>query len=233
MNGKFKAIGLALIAVLALSAFSATAAQGAVVTAGAYPATLTGKDVKTVHGELARLTIGNGARYIECENSTLSATISEAKTEVEITPTYSGCFSNGLTSVPSTVTFTCVITIHPTSQVQGQATIGCGPGSQIQVHVYENHKKHTENKPICAYDIAAQGPITGAKLGVINAGAANEGISVNLAELAKFNVTSTMGPLSVCGVNGTSGHAATTGSLRGEYHVTGKSGGVDTKVMLQ
>ncbi|HYJ21922.1 MAG TPA: hypothetical protein VEW07_07865 [Solirubrobacterales bacterium] len=236
MNGKFKAIGLALIAVLALSAFSATAAQGAEVTAGAYPATLTGKDVKTKHGELARLTIGNGARYVECESASLSATLAgpAGQTEVSVSPSYAGCFSNGLTAVPATVTVNgCTFKLHATTKTEGQATVVCPEGKQIEVHVYENHTKHTENKPICTYDIAAQGPITGAKLGVINSGAANEGISVNLAELAKFNVTSTMGPLSVCGVNGTSGHAATTGSLRGEYHVTGTSGGVATKVMLQ
>ncbi|HYJ21927.1 MAG TPA: hypothetical protein VEW07_07890 [Solirubrobacterales bacterium] len=235
MNGKLKALGLALIAVLALSAFSATASQGAaVVTAGAYPATLEGKDVKTKHGELARLTIGSGARYVECTTATLAATISEAKTEVDVTPSYSGCFSNGLTTVPATVTMNgCFFRLHATTTEKGQATVVCGGGAKIEVHVYESAVKHEENKPICTYDIEGQGPITGAKLGIINAGEPNEGISVNLAELAKFNVTSTMGPLSVCGVNGTSGHAATTGSLRGEYHVTGKSGGVATKVMLE
>ncbi|HYJ21926.1 MAG TPA: hypothetical protein VEW07_07885 [Solirubrobacterales bacterium] len=234
MNSKTKVLGLALIAVLALSAFSATASQGAVVTAGAYPATLTAKDVKTVHGELARLTTGNGARYLECSTATLAATISEAKTEVEITPTYSECFSNGLTTVPATITVNgCTFKLHATTTASGQATVVCPAGKQIEVHVYENAVKHEENKPLCTYDIAAQGPITGAKLGVVNAGKANEGISVNLNELAKFNFTSTMGPLSVCGVNATSGHAATTGSLRGEYVITGKSGGVDTKVMLE
>ncbi|HYJ21933.1 MAG TPA: hypothetical protein VEW07_07920 [Solirubrobacterales bacterium] len=233
MNRSKKSLGLAMTAVLALSAVSTTASQAAVFTADSYPAVLTGKDVKTVHGELIRMTFGNGARYVECTITTLSATINGPETEVDFTPGFSGCFSNGMTAVPATVTVNgCFFRIHAPTTTAGQITVKCGEGAKIEVHIYESHTKHTENKPICTYDIPAQGPITGTTFGTINASAANEGISINMAHLGKFNVTSTMGPLSVCGVNATSGHASTTMTMRGEYHVTGKYTGVDTKVML-
>ncbi|HYJ21928.1 MAG TPA: hypothetical protein VEW07_07895 [Solirubrobacterales bacterium] len=234
MNSKTKALGLALIAALALSSVSAMAAQANKVTAGKYPAVVTGKDANTEHGKLARLTIGNGARFLECTTVTLGAELTEAATKVTVTPTFSGCFANGLTAVPGTLTMSgCVFTVEATSKATAQAFVTCSAGASIEVHVYENATRHAENVPLCTYDIAAQGPITGAKLGVINGGAANEGISVNLVELGKFNVTSTKGPLAVCGVNATSGHAATTASLRGEYLLSGKSGGVDTPIMIQ
>ena len=66
MSRKLKGLGLAMIAVLALSAMSATAAQANNVTAPKYPVTLTGLDTNSEHGKLARLTVGNGARYVEC-----------------------------------------------------------------------------------------------------------------------------------------------------------------------
>ncbi|HYJ21932.1 MAG TPA: hypothetical protein VEW07_07915 [Solirubrobacterales bacterium] len=234
MKRRTKTLGLALIAVLALGAVSATGSQAAVFTADAYPATLTGKDVNTEHGKLTRITIGNGALHVECTLVTLSATISGPTTEVDFTPTYGECFARGLTTVPVTFTMNgCLYRIHATTTTAGQTTIVCPAGQQIEIHVYENATKHAENKPICTYDIPAQGPITGIKISPTNPGAANEGIKLDFAALSKFNVTSTMGPLSICGVNATSGHAATTGSARGEYVVTGKSGGVDTKVMLE
>ncbi|HYJ21929.1 MAG TPA: hypothetical protein VEW07_07900 [Solirubrobacterales bacterium] len=234
MKRNAKTLGVVMITVLALSFAIAPAAHANNITAGAYPAVLTGKDVNTEHGKLTRITIGNGARFVECTTMTWSATLTSAQTEVDFTPTYAGCFSNGLTTVPATITTNgCVYRIHPTSTTMGQTTIICPEGKQIEIHIYENTTRHEENKPLCTYDIAAQGPITGITFSVANPGLANEGFRMNFTDLAKFNVTSTMGSLVVCGVNATSGHAATTGSARGEYVVTGKSGGVDTKVMLE
>ncbi|HYJ21931.1 MAG TPA: hypothetical protein VEW07_07910 [Solirubrobacterales bacterium] len=229
---------MALVAVLALSAVSATASQAAVFTAGAYSAVLTGKDVKTTHGELIRMTFGNGARYVECSITTLSATLNGSETEVGFTPGFSGCFSNGLTTVPATVTVNgCFFRIHATATTAGQLTVVCSAGKQIEIHVYENSTKHTESKPICTYDVGVQGPITGIKFSVINPAAANEGIEFKFPGPPPppytFQTTSTMGPLSICGVNATSGNATTQMALRGDFLVTGNSGGVSTKVMLQ
>ncbi|HYJ21899.1 MAG TPA: hypothetical protein VEW07_07750 [Solirubrobacterales bacterium] len=239
MSPKTKALGLALIAVLAMNAMSALAAQanaegphtpimveGDKVTAGEYPAILTATDLKAIHGELARWTFGIGSRYVECTTPSISATITEASTAVTFQPGYEGCFSNGLTTVPATIDVnSCDYVLEATSETTGQLKVACTKeGDAIQVHVYENAAKHAEGKPICTYDIGPQGPITGVKISHTNKGTATEDLVLNLSELAKFNVTSTMGGLAVCGVNGTSGHAATTASLRGEYTVTGEEG---------
>ncbi|HYJ21930.1 MAG TPA: hypothetical protein VEW07_07905 [Solirubrobacterales bacterium] len=227
-------LSIVVIAALALSAISVTSAQARTLTAGAYPATVTGKDANTEHGKLIRITFGNGARYVECTITTLSTVLTKAETEVTFTPTFSECFSNGFTAVPATVTPNgCHVVFHATGTTEGQISFRCPEGQAIQVHIYENATKHAENKPFCTYDIGPQGPITGATLSAMNSGTSTEGVRVNLKELAIFNATSTMGNLILCGVNATSGHAFTTASLRGEYLLAGSSSGVHTPIMIE
>ena len=52
---------------------------------------------------------------------------------------------------------------------------------------------------------------------------------LNLNELAKFTLTSTIGGLVACG----SAVGATTGSIKGEFTVTGSKEGVHTPIMVE
>jgi hypothetical protein len=90
MIHKLKALGLATIAVLAMSAVVGSAAQ-AQFTASSYPTTVTatsalGNDVFTVDGS-----------SVECAGH-FQGTISEATTAVTITPTYTNCKAFGFST---------------------------------------------------------------------------------------------------------------------------------------
>ncbi|HYJ20393.1 MAG TPA: hypothetical protein VEW07_00050, partial [Solirubrobacterales bacterium] len=188
-------------------------------------ATLTATDLNTEHGKIARFTVGVGSRFVECTTTSLGATITEATTAVTFQPSYADCFSNNLTAVPATVTMnSCDYVFEATSETTGQTKVSCAsPGDAIQMHVYENATKQTENKPLCTYDIGPQGPLTGIKVSHTNVETATEDLVLNFNELSKLNVTSTIGPLVLCGVKAIEGPAATTASLKGELTVTGSA----------
>jgi hypothetical protein len=90
MIRKFKALGLAMVAVLALSAIGASTAQ-AQFTATSYPTTVTatsalGNDVITTEGG-----------SVECA-SHFVGTLTEASNSLTLTPTYTGCKAFGFLS---------------------------------------------------------------------------------------------------------------------------------------
>jgi hypothetical protein len=94
MARKFKALGLGLVAMFALSAFGASAAQAFPFTLSAAPADLTGfidtpaKDV---------FTTSEGT--VECSTISFTGTGSAVSaTEQSIQPSYSGCTAFGLTA---------------------------------------------------------------------------------------------------------------------------------------
>lgn len=240
-----KALGLALIAVVALSALTASAAQatGGVTTA-TYPAFLTGKDVNTKHGTLTRLSIGNGARFVECTKADLDATIAnegkKSTTTVTVEPTYENCFANGLSTVPATVTLNgCDFTLSSTAlAVKGvtnaTAAVMCPEGKQIQIHIYENEAQHKAGVSLCTYDI---GPTNNQKLGkiTIEPGAVGgvEDLTFKLA-ITEITTNSTIGAAGVCGIKGGEvSHGFST--LNGTYTVTGESdpGKVPQAIMME
>ena len=219
MRQTTKAAGLALIAVVALSAMAAPA-QANNVTASKYPVILTGIDDNTEHGKLVKLTIGNGARSIECTVDTLEATLTAETTAITTTPTYDECFANTDTKIPATVTMNgCDYTLEATSKTTGQVTIKCPEGKQIEVHLYENATKHAENKPLCTYDIKPQGPLSSIGIDTNNVGTATEDLTLTL-KIEKIQTLSTIGSAIVCGIaSGTTGNS----SLSGSYTATGET----------
>ena len=69
MNRKLKGLGLALVACLALSGVAAASAQAETRIKSENVGNETNIDITNdtnEHGKLARLTSGNGARFIEC-----------------------------------------------------------------------------------------------------------------------------------------------------------------------
>lgn len=243
-----KALGLALLAALALSAVASSVAQAAEVTAPTYPANLTVKDAQTEHGKLTRFTIGNGARFIECTVANLTGTLTGEKAsreKVTTHATFENCFANGLTAVPVTVTMNgCDLTLN-ISLTSATLSVMCPHTAEdpvtkktlqhaIQIHIYENEAKHKENKPLCTYDITDEKGTINQNLGAISIAAgetdkvADLTLGVNLKEI---RTTSTLGAAGLCGIaSGVTGNS----SLVGAYTVTGEtSAGVAQGIMTE
>jgi len=232
MNRKLKAVGLALLAVLVMAVVGVSQASATNVTAGTYPATLTGSDINTAHGKLNFLSFGINSRYIECTTASSDATITDKTTKITIKPTYSNCFSNGITEVPSTVTMNkCDYTLEFTTKTTAQTSIDCEKaGEQIEVHIYENAVKHKnsheaftkvagfKDESMCTYDIKPQGPLKGVTVATVNKGTATEDLVVNFNAMEKLKITSTLGGVGLCG----SVVGETTATLGGEFTYTGE-----------
>jgi hypothetical protein len=125
MMRKFKTLGLAMVAVLAMSAVVASAAS-AQFTANAYPTTGTatsalGNDVFTVDGS-----------SVECAGH-FEGTLKEASTTLTVTPTYSNCKAFGFAS--ATVAMNgCDYLFHDVgSNTAGQVSVHCPAGKNIVI----------------------------------------------------------------------------------------------------
>ncbi len=200
MNHRLKVLGVALIAVLALTGIAAGAAHAEtpIMSELASPAvtTLDANDVTgTEDGKLARFTIGGGARYIECTaaKQLSNATVIGSATTVTATPTFEACFSNGLKTVPVTVTHNgCTFTLTATKEngeqkVFEDLTIDCPEGKSVEVHVYESEAAHAANKSFCTYTIKPQTVAAFAEVTSAGAGATRD-ITLNMTTGAKLKV---------------------------------------------
>jgi len=124
MIRKFKTLGLAMVAVLAMSAFVASAAQ-AQYTASSYPTTAkatseVGNDVFTTEGGT-----------VECK-SEFSGTLSEASSTLTVTPHYTNCKAFGFAT--ATVTMNeCNYIFHRVTGESSEVTVNCPAGKVITV----------------------------------------------------------------------------------------------------
>jgi len=166
MIQKFKTLGLAMVAVLAMSAFVASAAQ-AQYTASSYPTTATansalGNDVFTTE-----------AGTVECA-SHFVGTLSEASNTLTVTPTYSSCKAFGFAH--ATVNMNgCAYVFHRVSSASSNVTIECPAGKSIQILAGN-----------CEVLVHAQGPLgsvaTSNGAGVVNAQANVTGIAYTVTK---------------------------------------------------
>jgi hypothetical protein len=91
MTRKLKTLGVALFAVLAMSAVVASAAPAAKLTAASYPVTYTASQAATE----PHVFKADGFETT-CKNAEFSGELTGASEEFELTPTYSECTSAGL-----------------------------------------------------------------------------------------------------------------------------------------
>jgi hypothetical protein len=224
MIRNLKALGLALVAVFAMSAMAASAAQALVVdhaqiTAESFPVVLDGTQ--------------NGVQVFNREGRTVTCTTAEfhsevkstdSKTTITIKPTYSGCHSNIplIGVVPATVTLNgCDYLFHltkhtPSGTFTGDPTVVCPVNQEIEVHVYQNHANHTSNTSLCTIKVPAQTP--GGTVDLTNkaAGGTTPKNYVE-ADINVATITSTVTPAGVvCG----NAHNA-TGTLNGNATLKG------------
>jgi hypothetical protein len=131
MIRNLKSLGLALVAVLAMSAVVASAAQAVPsFTASAYPATATGSNAKG--GEAFTL----DGSTVQCD-SHFQGTLSAAGSTLTVTPKYSNCEAFGF--LEATVnTEGCTYVFHATEQVAAgvynhHVDVVCPAGKSIKI----------------------------------------------------------------------------------------------------
>jgi hypothetical protein len=207
---KLKSLGLALIAVLALSGIAAVAAQAETAVESELKAPAVTKldvinDPTGKADDGARLTFGNGARIIECEAFDFTGTITGSATTIAGTVEYTKCYANGITSAPVTVTHNkCELSVTPLKDSTATTTVSCPAGTpqEIQIHVFENAEAQKLNKPLCTYDITLTKPqtVTGAKITTSGAAGKTHALTVNLSGTSKLKEIFNTGPggLAVC-----------------------------------
>lgn len=187
---------MAMFAVLA----SAAQAETGLLTAGEYPAFITGQ--QGIGGAY-----DIGARNVECATSDLNGTIGAPADPVTLKPIYANCVSNP-GALPVTVTtngcdYSFGVSKPGTTLIESPTTgrlhvsLTCPAGQQLEIHIYENAVKHGENISTCTYDVPSQGPVFA---GIYHnvAGAPGDVVATVNAPL---NALSTIGPAAICGAN--------------------------------
>jgi hypothetical protein len=222
MVRNFKALALAVGAVLSMSAVLASAAQAetGVLTAPQYPAIVTGEQA----AGMVTWDIGPGPiKTVSCATSDLNATLFGPTDPVTFKPTYANCTSEpGF--LPATVTTNgCDYTVGvsrpgttnqpPTTGKLG-AAIDCPAGQTIEIHIYENAFMHAANVSLCTYDILPQ-PAVPAGIYHNTPGPPKD---VLATFHASFTTRNTIGPAAVCGAN-VNEHLPVT--LTGNYTLRG------------
>lgn len=152
MLNKFKALGLALVAVLAMSALAASSASAEKFTsADGTTQTVTASDV----GAEDVFIVNNST--LTCEGETFAGHLEAGKATTALTfdPNWVNCKTEGAASNNVTVTDNnCGIIFKTTPN---GVEIECGTGKVIEVHHYTAGSAHTSST--CTETIGAQVPV--------------------------------------------------------------------------
>ncbi len=220
MTRKLKALGLASIAVLAMSAVVASAAQATAgtLTAESYTTTLTETQVGT-----NQWTIGTGVRVVTCASSLTHGSLAGPAGAVTLRSTYTNCTSTG--GLPVTITNSCD---YITSWTKVTATTGtekidisCPAGKAIVIDVYASAAKHTENVRACEYTIEEQKGLVAGEYHMEGVGTGRDlTTTLNVQKIVTKNA---VGSKLLCGIAaGETGTSTITGTetLKGENPIT-------------
>ena len=141
MIRSIKALGLAFLAIAAVGALTASAAQGA---AAIHITTEKDKAVITGQGEKEVLKIGKESE-VQCETATFEGTVDQAihatqltASEIEVTPTFAGCQAKiGSSQFATTVQMNgCKFMIKGTADLTALAAVtGCTPEKAITINI--------------------------------------------------------------------------------------------------
>ncbi len=119
MTRKFKTLGLCLVAVFAMSAVAATAAQAEKFTSANYPAAVPGEQVGALPNEFEVTNAG-----VECGTATFSGTLAAASETLTMTPDYTNCLIGG--SIPMTVDINgCDYLLHVVGVKELSTDVAC------------------------------------------------------------------------------------------------------------
>ena len=136
MSMKLKALGLGLLAAMAMSAFAVVNASAKVdghFTSDKATTTIKGTENATHQVKFSV----EGGTTIECKKVTYSGTVgSPTVTQITITPTYAECQTTGGTANAVTVTMNdCDYVFYSQGkQKHGTVTVNCPEGKKIEIH---------------------------------------------------------------------------------------------------
>jgi hypothetical protein len=233
MIRNFKALGLALVAVLAMSAVVASAAQatGKVTATEGGAVVLKGEQVGA-----NTLTVG-GVRTVSCSEAKLEKALAAGEqltTVTNITAKYDSCTGNGETTATvnmTSCTYTLESTVNEGATGKGTAKIACSTaGDGIDVDIYEKGVAHETAKALCRYKIPAQTLGNQFVWHNRNVGTATEDIELTLSGLSVGTVNVVAAKSAIACGKATGGVA--TGSYSGTVTVKGFAGEVQKKVMI-
>ena len=180
MRVNLKALGLALVAALAMSAVVASAAQAvnAKFTAPAYPTVTKGNQYGTVNYFEA-----TPGEKIECTKAEYQATLGEAKNTLTVTPHYSECAGRVIHLNGCHFDFETAGTTNGAGETPGTADVICPKGTTITI---------TGNFGIC--EIHVQGSADGKNQnlkGITFTNTANGDVTVNVDITKQIHYTDT------------------------------------------
>lgn len=124
-----KVLGLAFMAMFALSAVMASAASADEFTAEKYPVTLTGKN--TTANDTFVTTTGN----VNCKQAAYHGTVSGPTTKVFVTPSYNECTAFGFPAVIDVNECQYVFNVAAGAATTGDADLVCEKGSVKSITV--------------------------------------------------------------------------------------------------
>jgi len=219
MSRNLKALGLALVAVLAMSALTAAGASAEAFQFKAEKTpttTLSGKQ----HGAADVFTTDTGS--VSCNEAKYAGTVTGTEvTEVTVTPTYSECTAFGLFNVPIDTNgcqykFTVLTKVG--ANYEGKVDVVCPAGQVIKV-----------TAPLCTVTVGAQNNVPGTITYTnVGAGATREiTVDVNLTGLTYEEHRPLFG---ICENNTVLTH---DGTYVGAGLVTGTNGGTHSGVFVQ
>lgn len=232
MIRNFKALGLAVMGVLALSAVAASGAQAELTkftSSEGYPVTLSGENAGV---SSVALSIAGGVRTVSCGKVGLSKVLAAETATLEgLTAKYEECTGNGETTATIDMTG-CTYTLatfntRPSSGA-GNATvsIACPAGTAIDIRIYSKGKEHIEANELCRYRIPAQ-MLTGLlDWHNHNTGTTTEDLEFTTNFLVAQIVERVKGTLVACGLG------TTDATYSGNVTVTGSASGVHRKLMI-
>ena len=208
MMRNLKVLGTAVVAVLAMSAFVASAASADTFQSeGGVKASLTGAQVTT---NILKTTAGSA----ECKTATFTATTASGVSEVPAVPAYSSCTCIGIACTVSMNGCSYVLRINGAGSTTGTADVVCPEGKEI-----------TLTSAKCIVHVPAQAGL--ATVTYSNSGATTTRevvLTLNIAGI-KYSHTKVGEGIGSC----TSG-SGTTGTLTGSVKATGVTDGTATHV---
>jgi len=164
MNRNLKALGLALVAVFAMTAVLASAAQAQTlkVTVNPSPAWLTAEMI--AHPNIGKVETFKlaGGQEVGCDKTNSAATVNNGNTSITVVPNFEECVAViGTETHKVTVTMNdCDFLLHggatqtpnSTTFINGEVDLVCPTGKEVEIHVYK--PATTETEELCTYKVA-------------------------------------------------------------------------------
>ena len=210
-----KILGLALMAMFAMSSLAAATASADKFTAASYPAQLTGSKDGTFQDEFVTT-----SGVVKCTTPTYKASIAEGSSSVTASAEYTGCTAFGFPAIIHMNECTYKFNILGGSSTEGDADLVCPAGKEVTVTAIG------AGTVKCTIHVPGQADIGGVVVyTTIGAGETQE-VTLD-ANLTDIDYTHTPGTgVGAC----TPGGGANNGTLKAKGVVTGEKVGTNTHV---